>query len=483
MNILRTKSKTFQQKVKDAPQTPGCYIYFDVYKKVIYVGKAKNIKNRVKSYFSNYTKIEEAKQQMIALATDVKFYEVDSEFEALILETNLIKKYLPKYNVLMKDDKNYIYVRFGRDEIPSINIVRQKKNDNADYFGPYPSALPVKRVLIRLRRLFPYCMNSKVSKKPCFYYHIGLCNGICAELEDRKQYLRRVKDIKKFFQGKKVDVIRKFQKRLQKYVKDLNFEEAAILRDRINDLKYVGVNISIDREIDDVLIESLKKIEHSTSVDQLVENLAFPSEKLKAHNGFRIECFDISNIQGTNATGSMTVVVDGKLEPSLYRRFKIRMKNEPNDFAMLQEVLARRFKQFLMSDQKNNSESYDLPDEMINRIKNWKDDESFSKKPDLIIIDGGKGQLASTYKILYNFGLHNEIPIVGLAKREEEIFKLKNQFNDEYNPADDSSAFERILLPRRSQALFLVQRIRDEAHRFAITYHRKLRSKKMLLTE
>ena len=213
-------------------------------------------------------------------------------------------------------------------------------------------------------------------------------------------------------------------------------------------------------------------------LEHLIEHLKFPSEYLHYHDEIRIECYDISNIQGTNAVGAMTVMINGKLRTDLYRRFKIRMKNEPNDFAMLQEVLSRRFRHLVQKDFGSwDMETGEYKQDSETKVEQ---DESFSQMPDLIIIDGGKGQLASTYKILRNFNLHNTIPIVGLAKREEEIFKFTKQFVDPDQQDVSMKTFTRIFLPRGSEALYLVQRIRDEAHRFGITYHRKLRSKQMV---
>ncbi len=508
--ILSKKTKEFQEKIYNAPLLSGVYIYRNKKNEVIYVGKAKKIINRVKSYFTNYKKLNTRIQNMIDEAYDVEFLTVDTEVDALILETNLIKKYQPHYNILMRDDKNYIYVRFERirrsnqepkakstfQDFPRITITRKKKEDKAEYFGPYPETMPARRILKRLRRLFPYRTTKHLVyqissdplevytdvQKPCFYYHIGLCGGACAGLESKEHYQKNFISIRKFFRGEKNDLLRDLEKKLKEAVKNLRYEEAAKYRDRINDIKYLTANIRTDNSVDDVVLEELQKKQKKSAINGLISELEFPPDKINNHKGFRIECYDISNIQGRNAVGSMVVMVDGQIRPDLYRRFKIRMKNEPNDFAMLQEVLTRRFKQFLKSHQKKQieAETFDLPDDLVKRAKNWKEDESFSQKPDLIIIDGGKGQLASTYKILYSFNLHNEIPIVGLAKKEEEIFKITDQFKDDYNQINDSSRFKKIRLPKRSEELYLVQRIRDEAHRFAINYHRKLRSKKLL---
>ncbi|MCA9381381.1 excinuclease ABC subunit UvrC [Candidatus Dojkabacteria bacterium] len=505
--ILESKTKAFQKSIAEAPLLPGCYMYKDKSGEIIYIGKAKKIRNRVKSYFTNYEKLDARIRSMIDEIHTVEFLTVDTEVDALILESNLIKKYSPKYNIMLRDDKSYIYVKFEKirkanqpiptrysvyQDFPRVTVIRNKKDDGAEYFGPYPDSMPAKRILKRLRKIFPYRTSRHLvyqessdplkifteDKKPCFYYHIGLCNGACAGLESKEHYQKNYKNIRKFFLGEKKQLLNQLDSKLKKASADKKYEEAAKLRDRIRDINYVTANINISHDTDDVVLNELKKKRRDDAVNNLIGFLKFPQDKLENHKNFRIECYDISNIQGTNAVGSMVVMIDGEIKPALYRRFKIKMKNEPNDFAMLQEVLTRRFRQFLNS---QDADDLDIPTDLWKRSKNWKADESFSQKPDLIIIDGGKGQLASTYKILYSFNLHNEIPIVGLAKREEEIFKLSDQFKDEFfNQINDSDQFKRILLPRRSESLFMVQRLRDEAHRFAITYHRNLRSKKLL---
>jgi excinuclease UvrABC nuclease subunit len=540
--ILSTKPATMQATVKAAPLLPGCYIYRDSKKKILYIGKAKVLRNRVRSYFQNYERVEEKIRQMIDRANSVEFIVVDSEIEALILESNLIKKYKPKYNSLMVDDKHYIYVRFeplrkkeltsskqandGKEDFPEVMIVREKKDDGSEYFGPYPDTLPAKRLLKRLRRVFPYrtCDRRIVQVSadplkvessnpvPCLYYHLGLCNAPCAGLESKAAYQRNYNNIRKFFLGQKNDIAYQVELEMKAAAKRQEFEVAARLRNRLADIKYIASNINLDKDIDEVAIMQAKKERKQRALEELVGRLKFPVEAMDVHpkEGFRIECYDISNIQGTNAVGAMVVFIDGEPRPDLYRRFRIQMKNEPNDFAMLQEVLTRRFNQYLRSQmayQKDPANevteitdiegfTIEIPKDLQKKIKAWKPDPSFSQMPDLIIIDGGKGQLSSTYKILSDFGLVDRIPMVGLAKREEDIFKVAEQFNEPlaweggqvlsdnvekkkltYTPIDDVSGFEKIHLPRRSEALYLMQRIRDEAHRFGITYHRKLRSK------
>lgn len=523
--ILSEKSSQMQAKVLEAPLLPGCYIYRDKNKKILYIGKAKILRNRIKSYFNNYNRVEEKIRQMIDQACFVDFFITDSEVEALLLESNLIKKYKPKYNSMLVDDKQYVYVKFDLikankssnefQTIPSIKVVRTNSDKSGIYFGPYPDSRLVKRLLKRLRKIFPYCTsNTKVNipaqashnitsktSKPCFYAHLGLCNGACAGYTTRSEYETNIKHIKKFFSGEKSQLQSELEKKMKIASTNQEYENAARYRNMINDIKYVGSNLRIDKDIDEVAIMKAKQDKKSRALVDLIAELGFPEDKLSPNKLTRIECYDISNIQGTSAVGSMVVSIGGDPRPDMYRRFRIRMKNEPNDFAMMQEILTRRFAQYLKSkvlpktDQAKLQESYtdnegytiEITDELRNKLKGWKLDESFSHLPDLIIIDGGKGQLTSAYEILQMYKLTN-IPIVGLAKKEEEIFKLKTQFNSWDNPKiqllkDNHSYnddFIKIKLSRRSESLYLVQRIRDEAHRFAITYHRKVRAKKFL---
>jgi excinuclease ABC subunit C len=499
MDILSRKNQEFRTLVREAPQLPGVYIFLGNQDKVLYIGKAKVLKKRITSYFNNFSKLPNKIKQMLFEAKSIKFITVDTEIEALILETNLIKKYRPKYNTVMKDDKNYIFVRFEKvrksnqkalkddavyKDFPTITITRKKTNDGAIYFGPYPHTQPIRRVLKKLRKIFPYCTNYKPKtknqtstnkpQKPCFYYHIGLCKGACAGLESKEEYIKRYKQLLRFFKGEKNKIIKDLEKKMKEHAQKLDFESAARIRDMINDINYATKSIIIEESFDDLIVEEHLKTIRKEALADLIERLKFPTSKLKKHLNFRIECYDISNLQGTNATGSMVVQIDGKAAPSLYRRFKIRTQNAPNDFLMLQEVLARRFFQFL---QHKKVDSSNIDSNILKRMKSWKYDESFSQKPDLIIIDGGKGQLSAVYEVLKIFKLDSEIPIVGLAKKNEEIFKIKKQFNENTEITD--ATFEKITLPRNTESLYLIQRIRDEAHRFAKQYHQKLRIKNM----
>lgn len=505
-SFLATKPQEFQGKIKGAALLPGCYLYKNQAGKILYIGKAKVLRNRVKSYFNNYPRLETRIQSMLQQAVDIEFMLTDSEVEALVLESNLIKKYKPKYNSMLVDDKSYVFVKFPKiktskepQPIPTIKVVRQKDEISGTYYGPFPDAGAVKRLIARTRKIFPYCTtNTKViipakanemivsKTRPCFYYEIKLCSGGCGGLVTRGEYEYNIHQIERLFKGEKSQLVFEIESDMKRASKDLDFENAAKFRNMLRDIKYVGVNINIDRDTDEYLIMAQKQEKRAKSVTELINFLAFPTEILKDKEGFRIECYDISNIQGKYAVGSMVVAVDGQMRPDLYRRFRIKMKNEPNDFAMMQEMLTRRFNQLWMSDKYEQAEAngdlFDIPKELWNRAKNWQPDESFKQLPDLVIVDGGKGQLSSVFKILNQFKLADKIPLVGLAKREEDIFKVNDQFAhykiEEWEEIKiEDEHFTKIHLPRRSEALYLVQRIRDEAHRFAITYHRKVRSK------
>lgn len=452
--------KSLINKTKTAPASPGCYIYKNKESKILYIGKAVNIRSRVNSYFTNYNKLDPKISVMVDQIQDVEFITTDNDLEALILETNLIKKYKPKYNRLMKDDKNYAWLMVTKEEdFPRLKFVRNKKIKNADYFGPYISLNPIKRALKSLRKIFPYrsCKRKiylykdekgkikfhSSNQKPCLYYYLKLCDAPCCEKISKQAYRKNINNIKRFFRSRKFEIIQELNKEMSKSVEKQKFEEAAQIRDKLEDLAYITQRIQVEKDMDEKLWKIKKAFIQISAVQSLISKLRFPN--LKYHQKFRIECYDISNISGKSATGSMVVFTDGKPDKSNYRKFKIKTKQEPDDFLMLKEVLSRRFK--------------------LNK-SNHKKDKSFQHFPQLIIIDGGKGQLSSVLEILKKYDL--TIPTIGLAKKEEDIYKIENQ------------TFKRIRLKKGSNEFFLVQRIRDEAHRFAIKYHRILRSKKQV---
>lgn len=444
-------------KVKNAPLKPGCYIYKDRQARILYIGKAVNLRNRTSSYFNNLKRLDPKIAVMVKQIRDVEYITTDNELEALILETNLIKKYKPKYNRLMKDDKNYSWLMITKGEdFPKIELVREQKIKNADYFGPYVNPSPIKRALKRLRSIFPYRSCSRKiyfykkdkkkyfyssDKKPCLYYHLGLCTAPCTGKIKRSNYRKNINNIKRFFRSQKFKIIDELTKEMQNLATEKEFEDASIIRDKLEDLSYIAQRIRIEKDMDEILWKTKKESYEIEALKSLLNKLKIKNLRFKRN--FRIECYDISNISGKSATGSMIVFLNGKPNKSLYRKFKIKTKDEPDDFSMLREVFQRRFK--------------------INRRKN---DKSFSNYPDLIVVDGGKGQLSSVLNILK---LHKiDIATIGLAKREEEIFKIEGE------------NFKKIKLKKGSPEYFLVQRIRDEAHRFAIKYHKVLRSKKQI---
>jgi len=411
------------------PQEPGVYFFLDKKGKVLYVGKARNLKKRVSSYFTSKKNLGEKTRLLINNTSKIKITAVESEFDALLLEANYIKKYKPKFNIKLADGKAYPLVRITiNDDYPKILISRREEDKKSLYFGPYPNAGELKTALSFIRRIFPYQSVINHPKKPCFYYHLNLCP--CPSVFNSKDaYRKNIKHIADLFNGRKKQIIKELEKEREILSKQEKFETAKAIQEKILALQSISKpahkpfeyeqnpNLRIDLRVSE--LNSLTKILKLNNVH--VSKLA------------KIECFDISNISGKFATGSMVVFINGEKESSLYRRFKIGSEEKPNDFAMIQEVLQRRIKH-----------------------KEW-------QLPDLIIVDGGKGQISIALKVLNE--AHITIPVIGLAKREETII---------------TSDFTQIRLPKDSEALHLVMRIRDEAHRFALAYHKKLRSRAFL---
>ncbi len=441
------------------PLEPGCYIYRDVSGTVIYVGKAKNLKKRVTSYFHK-DHLDPHIGNLVRSITNIEYFVTDSELEAFILETNLIKKYMPYYNRDLKDDKNYIWIMIDRKEdFPRLQVVRNKRSKTALYLGPYHHTMPVKRILKRLRKIYPYrtcnrIITQSVNKEtneidikssdpnPCLYFHLGLCQAPCAGLVNSNKYRKNINGINTFFTKGHNSLVKELLESMKKYSVNLDFEKAAEVRNKIQDLEYIKQRVSVETELTDEFDLDIEKNKKSiNAVEEIIHKIS--NGDLIYKDKFKIECFDISNIQGTNAVGSMVVFVDGKPTKNLYRKFKIKTKTTPDDFAMMTEVLKRRFKH-----------------------RDSKTDDSFSKFPDLVIVDGGKGQLSSAHKVLTDIGV--TIPLIGLAKKNEDIFMLTDN-NGELE-------FSQRRLRYASDGYFLIQRIRDESHRFAINYHRKLRS-------
>ena len=412
-------SKTLEKKIKNAPLLPGCYIYKDEAGKILYIGKAIQLRDRVKNYFLLNNDLSVRIEKMVAQIRDVEFVAVDSEAEALVLETNLIHKYHPKYNVDKKDDKNYQWLKFLKNEdFPQPLLVRANLKDNAYYFGPYPNSLPLKRTLKYLRKVFPYrTCNRKITQiknklneqefiihssdpKPCLYYFLGLCPAPCAGKIFKKEYSYNINHVKEYFTNKKENLIYKLKQEMVLLAKEKKFEEAAIMRDKINDFIYIAQRIEIENNINEKEFSVKRNLSKINGLNQLIEVISDNSLNLEPN--FKMECYDISNIQGKLAVGSMVVFVDGVPARQLYRKFRIKLKDSPDDFAMMQEVFTRRFSEKNLTGK----------------------DKSFSILPNLIIVDGGKGQLSSAYEILHLLNI--DIPIISLAKKYEDSSQKKS---------------------------------------------------------
>lgn len=551
-----------QQKLDQLPTRPGCYLFRDESGKVLYVGKAEVLRNRVRSYFQESAQHSARIRLMVSRVSDLETVVTDSAVEALLLECNLIKRHKPHYNVRLRDDKHYPYICLTMNEpFPRPIIVRRVKKDGNRYFGPYTSSWSMRQALRVIKSVFQLrsCarkIDEGDQQKLCLDYHLGLCSGPCASVVARIDYLRAVDEVTQFLEGKADRALRKLHGDMEAAAENLNFEAAARARDQIRAIEQVVERqkvLSTDLEDQDVVglvsdgyqtcaavlqirggrllgqerhfLEGAHPDELGEAARQFAEQyyqrvMQFPRQLLLSHEvedrtvleawltgqrdssstgrerhkvqvltpqkgekrrlvelaeknarlhleerktqiasdqakadeamlelqealdlpsiPYRIECYDISNTMGQESVGAMVVFENGQPKKSDYRKFKIKTVEGPNDFASHQEMLRRRLQRGLDGDGK------------------------FGDLPDLIVIDGGKGQLSSALEVERELGV--EIPTVGLAKQFEEVFQPGRS--------------ESILLRRNSQALFLLQRIRDEAHRFGITYHRKLRSKR-----
>lgn len=529
---------------KNIPDNPGVYLMKNEKDKIIYVGKAKNLRNRVSSYFKNINSHNAKTLELVKNIRDIEFFICKTEVEALILENNLIKKNKPKYNILLKDEKTYPYIKFTREKFPKLEVVRSTKrlNEKADYFGPYPMGIffAVKSLL----KIFPMrdCnRNMEKITKPCLKYHMNTCPAPCMYKDIETEYNLNVENFKSFLKGHQSDILDILEKRMKHFSDNMEFERAINEREKINSLKRMletqiieyskeinedvfvfeekrefvflcvlniregkvinknHIKISMEKSQEDDLFERLitsyyekrsiprniicdmryedksqlikewSKIEKGKEIKmhfpkihsrryELLEmgylNLKEEVEKylrqkkvvqeglrnlkktlrLNSHP-YRIECFDISNIQGKDAVAAMTVAIDGEVTPKEYRHFKITVKDTPDDFLMMREALTRRYSKL-----------------------------EIDQLPNLILIDGGKGQLGVATEVLEKLGKIEYTDIISIAKREEEIFKSHE--SDPY------------LFEREDETLKILQRLRDEAHRFGITHHRKLRSKR-----
>ncbi len=561
-------SEKIQGILATLPAKPGCYLMKNADGKIIYVGKAITLKNRVRSYYHADSSHDNKTRRLVREITDIEWIVVGSELEALILEMNLIKKHRPKYNVRLKDDKRYPYIKVHWNEpFPKVTVTRQMIEDGSRYFGPYTSAWAVYQTLDVLRKVFPYLTCDREitgqDERACLYYDIKLCTAPCIGAITQAGYRQMISDLMNFLSGHSEGIVQRIQDEMLKASEEMRFEKAAALRDQLKAIqniierqRIVFATDYIDSDVlamartdgeacvqvffirggkligrDYFILEGTEDAADSEVMGQFItqfyteaanipEQVMLPdqleeariiSQWLRSRRGGqkveffvpnegqprelvqmatenatetlqalrqqwqadthkqetalaelqealnlpeppnRIECYDISNTQGTAIVGAMVVFTQGVPDKKLYRRFNIEsVVGAPDDFASMEETLTRRFRRW-----KSAQQTADPP--------GVKKDSSFSFLPDLIIIDGGKGQLGRAVKVLEKFEVQDKVPVVGLAKQQEEIFL----------PHKSDS----VLLPRHSQGLYLVQRIRDEAHRFGITAHRKKREK------
>ncbi len=430
--------KNLKKQIKDLPKKPGVYLFRSEKERVLYVGKASSLKNRVSSYFQKSADLGPKTTLMVSKIEKIKTFQTPSEIEALLLEADLIKRLKPKYNQRMKDDKSYPLIEITTEKFPRVKITRQMKK--GDYFGPFPKG-DLRKILKTIRKVFPFrsCSDVKFKKheklkRGCLFYDLDLCPAPCAKKISKKEYQKQIKSLKRFLSGKGKKVLKNLEKRMRQASKEKKYELAAKLRDRLESLRYVRHRFQI---------KNTKDLNLNLPEDRRREKMIELKKCLSLKNlPRRIEAYDVSNIQGKKAVGSMVVFIDAEPKKKHYRRFRIKGGGKPNDTKMIKEILSRRFLRF-----KENGE-----------------DESFSSEPDLVLIDGGKGQLSAAFEVIRDKNIETEV--FSIAKRKEQIFFIQNEKVE--GPLDLKSS---------SPALLLLRHIRDESHRFAINYHRKLRQK------
>jgi excinuclease ABC subunit C len=440
-------TKQIEDKLAQLPKTPGVYFHKNAAGEIIYVGKAAVLRNRVRQYFQKSRGRDPKTEALVAEIADIDWMEVESEIEALFLEAEMIRRYMPRYNILLRDDKAMSYIRIDYDsDYPTVSTTRRPLDDGARYFGPYFSTLSVRQALKLLRKIFPFATKRiGGQKRATLHYHIGLDPGLeegKTSLEDYRANLRKLMAI---IQGKRQTIVRELERDMKRAAKAKDFERAAKLRNQVFALQ--GLNRQVifsDKEFLD--------ISKDHALGELVELLSldkFPQ---------RIEGYDISHMQGTDVVASMVVFTNGVSDKGEYRKFKTK-KDHNNDFYNMHETLRRRLSE--------------------TNIKNW-------GKPNLVLIDGGKGQLDAAIRARDEQGCQS-IPFIGLAKREEQVVIQKGTSNVVLNEpalhklggfATESDDFILINVPHSTNMVKLLQRIRDESHRFAVSYHSTLKVKR-----
>lgn len=552
MEIANKNIDHLKELVKVLPDKPGIYQYFDKNGTIIYVGKAKKLKKRVSSYFNRSHYDNNKLKVLVSKIVDIKHIVVNTETDALLLENNLIKKYQPRYNILLKDDKTYPWICIKNENFPRVFLTRRKENDGSQYFGPYTSVSMIRNLLKLIKALYKpricnYALtleNIKQHKfKACLEYHIGNCLAPCIGLQSLEDYNSAVQHIKSILKGNLTEVIDYLEHEMNTLAAELKYEQAKLVKDQIEILKNyqskstivnpditnvdvfsidreknfaivnylriihgaiiqahtLEIDTQLDEDINDLLLTAIVelrerynsmsreiivpfqpdievegakylipkmgdkkkllelsernvkyyKLERQKRIDEKIGNSKILNLLKTIQNDLhlnelpkQIECFDNSNIQGTNPVGSCVVFINGKPAKRLYRHFNIKTVEGPNDFASMEETIFRRYRRLLDEGQ---------------------------PLPQLVVVDGGKGQLSAAMKSLEKLNLRGKIAIIGIAKKLEEIY-----FPDDSVP---------IYLDKNSLSLKTIQQLRDEAHRFGITFHRQKRSNSMIHSE
>lgn len=433
------------EKLKTLPKEPGVYFHKDKTGQIIYVGKAAVLRNRVRQYFQKSRNRDPKTDLLVAEIVDTDWQVVESEFDALFLEAEMIRRYMPRYNILLRDDKSQTFVRIDfKEKYPTVTTTRRPLDDGATYYGPFLSTIAVRRALKYLRKIFPYSTHTVLPKRACLLVHLHLCPGPETGELDEKAYKASLKQLVRVLQGQKRSIVRELEKIMKEASAAANYERAAKVRDQIRALN------DLDRRVlfSDKEFMDLSKDHALIELTEVLGLAKVPS---------RIEGYDISHMSGTDVVASMVVFTNGAADKANYRKFKQR--NQTNDdFDHMRETMSRRFSE------KN--------------IKQW-------GMPELLLIDGGKGQLEAALSVLREKQI--KLPAIGLAKKREEIVVRNDWAQTDLQPQvvtrlrglmRESDDFTLIDLPNNSNIVKLLQRIRDESHRFAVSYHSVLKVKR-----
>jgi excinuclease ABC subunit C len=440
-------NKVLEDKLKELPKSPGVYFHKNNLGEIIYVGKAAVLRNRVRQYFQKSRNRDPKTEALVSEIADVDWMEVDSELEALFLEAEMIRRYMPRYNILLRDDKSMSYIRIDYDsDYPTVSLTRRPLDDGARYFGPYFSAIAVRQSLKYLRKIFPYANKKSLGqKRASLHYHLGLDPGLEDGRTTIEDYRANLKKLIAVIEGKRKNIERELEQEMKQAAKNQDFETAAQLRNRVYWLKNLDKQVIFsDKEFLDI------SKDHALS--ELVNLLSLSSYPR------RIEGYDISHMQGSDVVASMVVFTNGVSDKAQYRKFKTKI-NQNDDFYNMNETLKRRLS--------------------LKNVKAW-------GLPSLVLIDGGKGQLDAAIKARDEQG-HSKVPFIGLAKREEQIVVDLNRSGLTISEQTLHALggfmtltedFALINVPHNTNLIKLLQRIRDESHRFAVTYHSVLKLKR-----